>query len=152
MIPPTEDLPFCSNFSIREISQKSRFLARDSVGGRQKMKEFWKNLDPTWSGYFFNQKSPFFQWENDQNGQKWPKHGMPKMARKGQKCPKNALKCVKNVLKMVETATVCPRKVRTCLQKVFRAISEYGGITSSEKYVFGRFCPFLPIFACFGAF
>ena len=116
------------------------------------MKEFWKNIDPTWSGYFFNQKSPFFQWENDQNGQNWPKHGMPRMARKGQKCPKNALKCVKNMLKMVKTATVCPGKVRTCLQKVCRAVSEHGGTTSSEKYVFGRFCPFLPIFACFGAF
>ena len=31
--PPIEDLPFCSNFSIREVAQKSRDFRRDSVGG-----------------------------------------------------------------------------------------------------------------------
>ena len=113
------------------------------------MKEFWKNFDYTWSGNFSDQKSPFFQWENDQNGPKWPKHGIPKMAIKGQKCPKNALKCVKNVLKMVEAATVCPGKVRACPQKVRRAACERGVTASPEKYVFERFCPFLPVLGRF---
>ena len=116
------------------------------------MKEFWKNFDSTWSDFFFDQKSPFFQWENGQNGQKWSKQGMPKKAKKGQKCPKNALKCVTNMLKMVETATKSPVKVRTCLQKVCMGVCERGGTASSEKYVFDQLCPFLPIFACFGAF
>ena len=52
--PRIEDLPFYSNFSIREISQKSRFWGRDSVGGWPKMKEFWKNIDYTWSGKIFD--------------------------------------------------------------------------------------------------
>ena len=53
---------------------------------------------------------------------------------------------------MVATATVCPGKVRTCLQKVCRAACEHVVTASPEKYVFEGFCPFLPIFACFGAF
>ena len=151
-VPPIEDLAFYSNFSICEIAQKSRFFRRDSVGGWPKMKEFWKNFDSTWSGNFSDQKSPFFQWENGSKWQKWPKHGMPKRSKKCQKCPKNALKCVKNVLKVVEAATVCQGKVRTCLQKVCMGVCEHGGTSSSEKYGFGRLCPFLSIFACFGAF
>ena len=55
--PPTEDLPFCT----REIAQKSRFFCRDSVGGRPKMKEFWKNFESTWSGIFFDGRSAFFK-------------------------------------------------------------------------------------------
>ena len=87
MIPPIEDLPFCSNFSIREIFQKSLFFCTDSVGARQKTKEFWKNFDSTWSGNFSDQKSPFFKsvfwalWgkmtkfgtKTPQNRQKWTK-------------------------------------------------------------------------------
>ena len=34
MIPPTETIGFDSNFSIREIAQKSRVFCRESVGGR----------------------------------------------------------------------------------------------------------------------
>ena len=36
MIPPTETIGFDSNFSIREIAQKSRVFCRDSVRGRAK--------------------------------------------------------------------------------------------------------------------
>ena len=97
-------------------------------------------------------KVPFFNGKMGQNGQKWPKHGMPKRSKKCQKSPKNALKCVKNVLKVVEAATVCPGKVRICLQKVCRAACKHVVTASPEKYVFEGFCPFLPIFACFGAF
>ena len=70
--PCIEDLPFYSNFSIREISQKSRFWGRDSVGGWPKMKEFWKKIDSRWSGFFPTKKVPFF------NGK------MVKMAKSGQ--------------------------------------------------------------------
>ena len=68
--PSIEDLHFCSNFSLRETAQKSRGFCRDSVGARQKSKDFWKKPDSTWSGNFSDQKSPCFQWEN---GSKWPK-------------------------------------------------------------------------------
>ena len=58
---------------------------------------------------------------------------MPEMAKKGQKCPKNALKCVTNMLKMVKPTTKYPGKVHTCLQNVFMAVCEHGGTAASEK-------------------
>ena len=87
MIPPTEDLPFCSNFSIREISQKSRFWGRGSVGGWPKLKEFWKNFDSTWSGNFSDLKSPFFK------SGFWTLWG--KMTKSGPKTPQNRQKWAK---------------------------------------------------------
>ena len=77
---------------------------------------------------------------------------MPKRATKGQKCPKNAPKFVKGVLKMAETAAECLGKVRTCLQKACMTVCEHVGTVSFENHGFDRLCPFLSIFACFGAF
>ena len=55
------------------------------------------------------------------------------------------------MLKMVETTAKYSGKVRTCVQKACMAVCEHGGTAASEKYVFDRLCPFLFIFACFGA-
>ena len=60
------------------------FFETITLGGRPKSKEFLKNLDSTWSGNFFDDKSMKLQWgktgvlvQNDQirlkNGQKWTK-------------------------------------------------------------------------------
>ena len=51
------------------------------------------------------------------------------------------------MLKMVETDTICPGKVRTCLHNVCMGACEHGETASSEKYVFDRFCPILPLCA-----
>ena len=141
MIPPAETVGFASNFSIREISQKSRFFCRDSVGGRAKNEIIFEKFRFYMVGiFFFTTKVTFFNGKMGQNGQKWSKYGMPKGSKKGQKGPQNALKCVQNMLKMVEAPTKYPGKALTCLQKVCMAVCEHDGTATSEKYVFDRLC------------
>ena len=55
--PPIDALENYPKFSIREIFQKVGFFEENTLGGRPKMKELLKNLESTWSGFFFNQKS-----------------------------------------------------------------------------------------------
>ena len=61
MIPPTETIGFDSNFSIREIAQKSRFFCRDSVGGRAKNERILENFRFYMVRKFFRQSKYLFQ-------------------------------------------------------------------------------------------
>ena len=94
--PPPETIGFDSNFSIREIAQKSRVFCRDSVGGRAKNEEVWKNFDSTWSGKIFDGRSAFFKtgfWAFWGNMTKI----RPKTAPKRPKTGKNGQKWIKSV-------------------------------------------------------
>ena len=83
------------------------FFETTTLGGRQNSKEFLKNLESTWSGFFFNEKSMKLQWGNRLFGRKWPKYGRPKMAKIDQKWPKNDHKSVKTPRKALKMPPRC---------------------------------------------
>ena len=86
--PLIDELPFCSNFSILEIFQKSRIFCRDSVGARQKTKEFWNMSILHGQEIFLTKKVPVF------NGKmvKMVQSSQKMAYQKGRKSAKNALK------------------------------------------------------------
>ena len=133
-------------FDTRDCSKKSVFAQRLGWGVAKNERILEKNRFYIFRFFFLTKKVLVFNGKMGQNGQKWPKHGIPKRTKKGQKLHKNALKCVKNMVKMVETTTKYPGKVRACLQNVCIAVCEHGGTAASEKYVFDQLCPFLSIF------
>ena len=59
-------------FDTRDFPKKNGFFEENTLGGRPKMKEFLKNLEPTWSGFFFNEKSTKVQWENGSGTPNFP--------------------------------------------------------------------------------
>ena len=61
MIPPTETIGFDSNFSIREIAQKSRVFCRDSVGGRAKNERILEKIRFYMVRKFFRRPKYLFQ-------------------------------------------------------------------------------------------
>ena len=83
--PPHRGPTFLLEFFDTRDFSKSRFLARDSVWGRLKMKEFWKNLEPTWSVFFLKPKKSLFSMGKCS---KWPKVAKTGHAKNNQKRPK----------------------------------------------------------------
>ncbi len=63
------------NFRYARSAGKLVFFETNTLGGRPKMKEFLKNLDSTWSGKFFDEKSMKLQWENRGFDPQWPNSG-----------------------------------------------------------------------------
>ena len=59
MIPPTEDLPFCSKFSIREIIRKIRFKTILSIVAYLCL--FWGLLGPSMASLPQNAQNPHLQ-------------------------------------------------------------------------------------------
>ena len=59
--PPTETIGFVSNFSIREIAQKSRVFCRDSVGGRAKNEIIFEKFRFYMVRKFFRRPKYLFQ-------------------------------------------------------------------------------------------
>ena len=94
-VPPHRGPTFLLEFfDTRDFSKKSVLGQRLGWGGWPKMKEFWKNLDYTWSGKIFDCRSAFFKsgfwalWGKMTNsGPKWPKNSQKwaKMNKVGQK-------------------------------------------------------------------
>ena len=113
------------------------------------MKEFLKNLDSTWSGIFFDEKSMKLQWENGLFGPKWLNLRSPKTAKNYQNQPKNGQKSVKNPRKAFKNATSQPGYVPWWVGDAWETVSERVGTPTTLIAIFKRGSPFLTILGHF---